>query len=153
MGRALSFSSMERTGLAGPFRFIIFGYFIIILSYINIRRWAIVKEVGIERFVETLENKELYRTDLNRPGRECTVMYHSRDNPIHLVLDCNVIMRFGDKILLLSKDANSTSKIGFRAIRTFKIGSEEEDDNETKYYDFEIELKNGDYIEFSFIEE
>ena len=56
-------------------------------------------------------------------------------------------------ILLLSKDANSTSKIGFRAIRTFKIGSEEEDDNETKYYDFEIELKNGDYIEFSFIEE
>ena len=62
-----------------------------------------MKEVGIERFVETLENKELYRTDLNRPGRECTVMYHSRDNPIHLVLDCNVIMRFGDKILLLSK--------------------------------------------------
>ena len=112
-----------------------------------------MKEVGIERFVETLENKELYRTDLNRPGRECTVMYHSRDNPIHLVLDCNVIMRFGDKILLLSKDANSTSKIGFRAIRTFKIGSEEEDDNETKYYDFEIELKNGDYIEFSFIQE
>ncbi|MDO5010626.1 MAG: hypothetical protein Q4E31_07360 [Intestinibacter bartlettii] len=111
-----------------------------------------MKEVGIERFVEMLEKKGLYRTDLNRPGRECTVIYHSRDNPIHLVLDCNVIMRFGDKILLLSKDANSTSKIGFRAIRTFKIGVDEEDEDDMKYYDFEIELKSGDYLEFSFIE-
>ncbi len=112
-----------------------------------------MKEVGVERFVEMLEKRGLYRTDLNRPGRECNVIYHGRDNPVHLFLDCNVIMRFGDKILLLSKDAEGTSKIGLRSIRTFKIGVEEEDENETRYYDFEIELKNGDYLEFSFIEE